>query len=437
MDVAPSQLDLRRSKSNYDRAQYSIPGGVNSPARAFDSVGGTPLFIEKAEGAYLEDADGNRYLDYVGSWGPMIFGHAHPDVVEAVQDQAEYSTSFGAPTEIEIEVAELVCDLVPSVEKVRMVNSGTEATMSAARLARGYTGRDKIIKFEGNYHGHGDFFLIAAGSGPMTLSKPDSPGVTEGNAKDTLLAPFNDLDHVQRLVEANEGEVACIIVEPVAGNMGCIPPEPGFLEGLREIADVHDIVLIFDEVMTGFRVAPGGAQERYGVIPDLPCLGKIIGGGLPVGAYGGKQEIMDYIAPTGPVYQAGTLSGNPLAMRAGHAVLSKIAEEKDTLYDELEAFGAALEEGMQHNLDALDLDYTTNRVGAMASLFFTDQRVVNQETAKTTDTDAYAAYFHAMLEEGVYLPPSQFEAIFFGSCHGQNELDATLDAQRAALERIH
>ena len=437
MDVAPSTLNLSRSEAFYDRAQHCIPGGVNSPARAFDSVGGTPLFIDEAEGAYLTDADGNRYVDYVGSWGPMIFGHAHPEVVEAVQEQAAFSTSFGAPTEIEIEVAELVCDLVPSVEKVRMVNSGTEATMSAARLARGYTGRDKIIKFEGNYHGHGDFFLIAAGSGPMTLSKPDSPGVTEGNAKDTLLAPFNDLEHVEKLMEAHEGEVACIIVEPVAGNMGCIPPEPGFLEGLRELCDRHDTVLIFDEVMTGFRVAPGGAQERYGVTPDLTCLGKIIGGGLPVGAYGGRQEIMDYVAPTGPVYQAGTLSGNPLAMRAGHAVLSKIAEEKDTLYDELEAFGAALEEGMQHNLDALGLDYTTNRVGAMASLFFTDERVMDQETAKTTDTDAYAAYFHAMLEEGIYLPPSQFEAIFFGAAHGKDELDATLDAQHAALERIH
>jgi glutamate-1-semialdehyde 2,1-aminomutase len=366
----------------------------------------------------------------------MLFGHAHPDIVEAVQDQAEASTSFGAPTEIETEVADLVCDLVPSIEKVRMVNSGTEATMSAARLARGYTGRDKIIKFEGNYHGHGDFFLIAAGSGPMTLSKPDSPGVTEGNAKDTLLAPFNDLEHVRRLVEAHAGDVACMILEPIAGNMGCIPPEPGFLEGLREICDEHDIVLIFDEVMTGFRVAPGGAQERYGVTPDLTCLGKIIGGGLPVGAYGGKQEIMDYIAPTGPVYQAGTLSGNPLAMRAGHAILSKIAAEKDTVYDELEEFGRALEEGMHRNLDALGLDYTTNRVGAMASLFFTDETVVDQETAKTTDTDAYAAYFHAMLEEGIYLPPSQFEAIFFGTKHGEAELDATLKAQRKALERI-
>ena len=436
MEVAPSDIDLRRSKQFYDRAQGCIPGGVNSPARAFDSVGGTPLFIEEAEGAYLMDADGNRYLDYVGSWGPMIFGHAHPDVVDAVQKQAEASTSFGAPTEVEIEVAELVCDLVPSVEKVRMVNSGTEATMSAARLARGYTGRDKIIKFEGNYHGHGDFFLIAAGSGPMTLSEPDSPGVTKGNAKDTLLAPFNDLEHVEKLVEAHAGEVACIILEPIAGNMGCIPPEPGFLEGLREICDAHDIVLIFDEVMTGFRVAPGGAQERYGVTPDLTCLGKIIGGGLPVGAYGGKKDIMDYISPTGPVYQAGTLSGNPLAMRAGHAVLSKIAENKDTIYDELEAFGEALEEGIHRNLEALDLDFTTNRVGAMASLFFTDQRVVDQETAKTTDTDQYAAYFHAMLEEGIYLPPSQFEAIFFGTCHGEAELDATLKAQREALRRI-
>lgn len=437
MDVAPSNLALQNSRSFYERAQHSIPGGVNSPARAFDSVGGTPLFIEQAEGAYLEDADGNEYLDYVGSWGPMIFGHAHPDVVEAVQDQAEASTSFGAPTEIEIEVAELVCELVPSVEKVRMVNSGTEATMSAARLARGYTDRDKIIKFEGNYHGHGDFFLISAGSGAMTLSHPDSPGVTEGNAKDTLLAPYNDLEHVQRLVEANPGEVACIIVEPVAGNMGCIPPETGFLEGLRDLCDAHDIVLIFDEVMTGFRVAPGGAQERYGVIPDLTCLGKIIGGGLPVGAYGGRQEIMDYVSPTGPVYQAGTLSGNPLAMRAGHAILSKIADERNRLYDELEAYAEALQEGTEHNLDAVGLDYATHQVGAMGSLFFTGESVVDQDTAQTADTERYAAYFHAMLEEGIYLPPSQFEATFFGTCHGEAELDETLNAQRRALERVH
>ena len=437
MEVAPKALDLRTSAKRYDQAKHSIPGGVNSPARAFNSVGGAPLFIDEAEGAYLTDIDGNRYIDYVGSWGPMLFGHAHPDVVEAVQDQAKRSTSFGAPTEIEIDVAELVCDLVPSVEKVRMVNSGTEATMSAARLARGYTGRNKIIKFDGNYHGHGDFFLIGAGSGPLTHGQPDSPGVTEGNAQDTLLARYNDVEHVRKLVEAHPDDVACIIVEPIAGNMGCIPPEPGFLEGLREICTAHDIVLIFDEVMTGFRVAPGGAQERFGVTPDLTCLGKIIGGGLPVGAYGGRQEIMDYVSPVGPVYQAGTLSGNPLAMRAGHAVLSKIAEEKDTIYPQLEDYSEALAEGTQQNLDALNLDYYHTRVGAMGSLFFTEEKVVDQDTAKTTDTDTYAAYFHAMLEEGVYLAPSQFEAFFFGTCHGDDELDATLRAQRRALERIH
>src|SRR6056297_1292043 len=346
-------MSEKRKKSNqaFKKAQKFIPGGVNSPARAFSAVEMDPIFIEKGDGAYLYDIDGNSYLDYVNSWGPMILGYNPPEIMGKLEEQLKKGSSFGAPTKIETKMAELIRDVVPSIDKVRMVNSGTEATMSAARLARGYTGRDKVIKFEGNYHGHGDFFLIAAGSGPMTLSKPDSPGVTEGNAKDTLLAPYNDIDHVQRLVEANEGEVACIIVEPIAGNMGCIPPEPGFLEGLRELCDRHDIVLIFDEVMTGFRVAPGGAQERYGVTPDLTCLGKIIGGGLPVGAYGGKQEIMDYIAPTGPVYQAGTLSGNPLAMRAGHAVLSKIADEKDTLYDELEEFGRALEEGMHRNLD--------------------------------------------------------------------------------------
>jgi glutamate-1-semialdehyde 2,1-aminomutase len=437
MEVATKALDVSTSAQRYDQAQHSIPGGVNSPARAFNSVGGAPLFIEEAKGATLTDADGNRYIDYVGSWGPMLFGHAHPDVVEAVQDQATRSTSFGAPTEIEIEVAELVCDLVPSVEKVRMVNSGTEATMSAARLARGYTGRNKIIKFDGNYHGHGDFFLIGAGSGPLTHGQPDSPGVTEGNAQDTLLARYNDVEHVRKLVEAHSGEVACIIVEPIAGNMGCIPPEPGFLEGLREICDAHDVVLIFDEVMTGFRVAPGGAQERFGVTPDLTCLGKIIGGGLPVGAYGGRQEIMDYVSPVGPVYQAGTLSGNPLAMRAGHAVLSKIAAEKDTIYPQLEDYSEALAQGTQKNLDALGLDYYQTRVGAMGSLFFTEQKVVDQATAKTTDTDRYAAYFHAMLEEGVYLAPSQFEAFFFGTCHGEEELDATLNAQRHALQRIH
>ena len=437
MQVAPEKHQISTSKRLYEKAQRTIPGGVNSPARAFKSVGGTPLFIDEAKGAYLTDVDGNSYVDYVGSWGPMIFGHADPDVVAAVQEAATHSTSFGAPTNIEIEVAELVCDLVPSIERVRMVNSGTEATMSAARVARGYTGRDKIIKFEGNYHGHGDFFLIAAGSGPMTFSEPNSPGVTSGNAQDTLLAPYNDLEHVQRLVEANKGEVACIILEPIAGNMGCIPPEPGFLQGLRELCDAEGIVLIFDEVMTGFRVAAGGAQERYGVTPDMTCLGKIIGGGLPVGAYGGKAEIMNHVSPVGPVYQAGTLSGNPLAMRAGYTVLSKIADHKDTLYDDLEAYGAALEEGMRDNLQALELDYTMNRVGAMLSLFFTDERVIDQPTAKTSDTERYAAYFHAMLREGVYLPPSQFEALFFSALHGAEELEKTLTAQRTALEQVH
>lgn len=428
-------LSHPRSIAYYEAAQHVIPGGVNSPVRAFKSVGGTPLFIRHARGAYLEDVDGHRYVDYVGSWGPMLFGHADPDVVAAVQAAAVHSTSFGAPTQIEIQVAELICELVPSIEKVRMVNSGTEATMSAVRLARGYTGREKIIKFEGNYHGHADFFLIAAGSGAMTFGEPNSPGVTRGTAQDTLIARYNDLESVGALINANEDGIACIIVEPVAGNMGCVPPEPGFLEGLRALCDAHDIVLIFDEVMTGFRVARGGAQERFGVLPDLTTLGKIIGGGLPVGAYGGRQDIMDYVSPVGPVYQAGTLSGNPLAMQAGYAVLRKIADTPD-LYHRLEQFGQRLEEGTRANLDALHLPYVTSRVGSMGCLFFTKERVVDYETASLCDTDAYAQYFHAMLEQGVYLAPSQFEASFYSTWHGEAELDHTLKAQRHALERL-
>ena len=431
----PETVSAPKSAALYEQARHVIPGGVNSPVRAFKSVGGTPLFIERAEGATLEDADGRQYIDYVGSWGPMLFGHADPDVVQAVKEAARHSTSFGAPTRIEIDVAALICELVPSIEKVRMVNSGTEATMSAARLARGFTGRDKIIKFEGNYHGHGDFFLIAAGSGAMTFGEPNSPGVTAANAQDTLLARYNDVESVRALIEANPDNVACIIVEPVAGNMGCIPPEPGFLEGLRTLCDDHGIVLIFDEVMTGFRVARGGAQERYGVRPDLTTLGKIIGGGLPVGAYGGRKEIMDFVSPVGPVYQAGTLSGNPLAMRAGYTVLRKIADTPD-LYDRLEAYGQALDDGTRATLDALGLDLYATRVGSMGGLFFSEEKVVDYDTASRCDTEAYAAYFHGMLAEGIYLAPSQFEAYFFSTRHGDEELERTLTAQRHVLERV-
>ncbi len=422
------------SERLFNEAQRVIPGGVNSPVRAFRSVGGTPLFIDSAEGAYVQDADGQRYVDYVGSWGPMLLGHAHPDAVRAVQRAAERGTSYGAPTRAEVEVASLVCSLVPSIEKVRMVNSGTEATMSAVRLARGYTGRSKIIKFEGNYHGHADFFLIAAGSGAMTFGQPNSPGVTAGNAQDTLVARYNDAAHVEELFKASPDEIACVIVEPVAGNMGCIPPAEGFLERLRELCDEHGALLIFDEVMTGFRVARGGAQERFGVRPDLTTLGKIIGGGLPVGAYGGREDIMDFVSPVGPVYQAGTLSGNPLAMQAGLVMLRAIADDLD-LYDRLEAYGKALDEGTRANLEAVGRNLYSTRIGSMGCLFFTEEKVVDYPTALTCDTAAYGRYFHAMLEEGVYLAPSQFEAFFYSAAHGDRELERTIAAQRRALER--
>ncbi len=427
------QLTTQNSQRLFAEAQPVIPGGVNSPVRAFKSVGGSPVFFERAEGAHLHDADGNRYVDYVGSWGPMLFGHAFPPVVRAVQEAATRSTSFGAPTAVEIEVAELVVELVPGIEKVRMVNSGTEATMSAVRLARGATGRDKLVKFEGHYHGHGDFFLIAAGSGAMTFGEPNSPGVTKGNAQDTLLARFNDLPSVEALFDANAGEVACVIVEPIAGNMGCVPPEPGFLEGLRALCDRHGALLIFDEVMTGFRVAAGGAQERYGVAPDLTTLGKIIGGGLPVGAYGGRADVMDFVSPVGPVYQAGTLSGNPLAMQAGRAVLRRILDDPG-VYDRLEEYGARMEAGTRETLADLGLDLFLTRVGSMGCLFFTEERVTDYETAQRADAGRYARYFHAMLAEGIYLAPSQFEAYFFSDAHGEAELEHTLRAQRRALE---
>ncbi len=423
---------VKKSAAAFERARAVIPGGVNSPVRAFKSVGGIPRFFKKATGPYVFDIDGNKYIDYVGSWGPMLFGHADPDVVKVVKKAAANSTSFGAPTTVEIELASLVCELVPSIEMVRFVNSGTEATMSAVRLARGFTGKDKIVKFEGNYHGHGDSFLIAAGSGAMTFGEPNSPGVTAGTAQDTLLARYNDLAHVQSIVEANKGEVACIILEPIAGNMGCVPPAPGFLEGLRQLCDDEEILLVFDEVMTGFRVAPGGAQQRYNVMPDLTTLGKIVGGGLPVGAYGGREEIMAHISPVGPVYQAGTLSGNPLAMHAGVATLRKIADDPE-LYDRLEIYGGALEEGVRDILFSLGHTCHLSRVGSMGCLYFTNVEVVDYATAKTCDTESYAKFFHAMLKHGVYLAPSQFEAYFFSTTHGPAELGNTIKAFRKSL----
>lgn len=426
---------LENSLKLFERAQQFIPGGVNSPARAFKSVDGTPVFIEEAKGSILTDVDGKNYIDYVGSWGPMILGHAFEPVVEAVQKTAEKSTSFGAPTEIEVKMAELVKQMVPGVDKIRMVNSGTEACMSAIRVARGYTGRDKIIKFEGNYHGHGDSFLIKAGSGALTLGAPNSPGVTEGTAKDTLTADFNDLHSVKKIVKEYQGEIAAIIVEPVAGNMGCIPPEGGFLEGLRELCDADDIVLIFDEVMTGFRVAQGGAQERYGVTADLVTYGKIIGGGLPVGAFGGKEEIMDVVSPVGPVYQAGTLSGNPLAMSAGYTLLKEL-RENPRHYDELEEKAAYLITDLKQVFADYDVPAAVNQVGSMLSVFFTRQSVKDYSSASTTDKPFFKKFFHGMLKKGIYLPPSPFESWFLANTLTKEHLDQTINACAEVVENI-
>jgi glutamate-1-semialdehyde 2,1-aminomutase len=421
------------SNKLFKRAQTKIPGGVNSPVRAFKSVGLNPPFIAKAKGAYLWDVDGNKYIDYVGSWGPMILGHAHPKIVRAVQQAAKRGTSFGAPTELEVKMAELICRIMPSIEMVRMVNSGTEATMSAIRLARAYTARDKIIKFEGCYHGHGDSFLIKAGSGAATFGVPDSPGVPKTLAEETLTARFNDLNSVQELVSRFRSHVACIIVEPIVGNMGCIPPKPGFLQGLRELCTREKIVLIFDEVMTGFRVAVGGAQELYGIKPDLTTLGKIIGGGLPVGAYGGKKEIMEMVSPSGPMYQAGTLSGNPLAMAAGYEMLRTLSTQK-SVYNNLEKLSASLEKGVKDCLQKLGLGYQFNRVGSMFTLFFTEQAVVDFDSAKTSDTQKFSLFFQKMLEGGIYLPPSQFEAGFISHAHSSDDIEATLTMfQRAFI----
>jgi len=415
-----------RSSTLFNRAKQIIPGGVNSPVRAFKSVGADPLFIKRASGSHIFDEDGNSYIDYVGSWGPMILGHCHPQVVAAVKQCMENGSSFGAPTELEITLAQMVIDAVPSIEMVRMVSSGTEATMSAIRVARGYTGRDKILKFSGCYHGHADALLVKAGSGAATFGVPDSPGVPADFAKHTLTAEYNSLDSVKQLLTENPDQVACIILEPVAGNMGTVPPRPGFLEGLRELCTNQGIVLIFDEVMSGFRVAYGGAQQLYGVTPDMTTLGKIIGGGLPVGAFGGKRDIMEKLSPSGGIYQAGTLSGNPLAMTAGIETLKLL--QQPGFYQQLEEKSAALSEGISQAAKAAGYPLYSTRVGSMFCAFFTTGEVFDWPTASICDTAAFATYFKAMLNEGVYLAPSQFETAFMSISHSQTEIDATIAA---------
>jgi glutamate-1-semialdehyde 2,1-aminomutase len=423
----------KQSKKLFERAVKILPGGVNSPVRAFKAVGGTPHFIARASGARITDVDGNTFIDYVGSWGPMIHGHAPRGLTSALARQARLGTSFGAPSPLEVELAELVRSLVPSLERVRFVSSGTEATMSAARVARGATGREKIVKFEGCYHGHADSFLVAAGSGALTFGTPTSPGVPAGAVAPTLLATFNDLASVERLIAANADEIAGIIVEPIAGNMGTVLPEPGFLQGLRALCDAHRIVLIFDEVMTGFRVAAGGAQALYGVTPDLTCLGKIVGGGLPVAAYGGRADLMDRVSPAGPIYQAGTLSGNPLAMVAGLWSLKRLNRR---LYRHLSAMGHALAAGLADAARDANVPLQVNALGSMLTPFFTTGRVRDYQSALTADAAAFAVFFRAMLEHGIYLPPSQFEAWFISAAHTPRDIAKTVDAARAALRTV-
>jgi len=424
-----------KSKELFERAQKSIPGGVNSPVRAFKSVGGTPLFMQKAKGAYMYDADGNQYIDYIASWGPMILGHAHEPIVKAIQEKAVDSTSFGAPTELEIEMAELILSMVPNVDMIRMVSSGTEACMSAIRLARGYTGRNKIIKFEGHYHGHADSFLVKAGSGVATFNIQTVPGVTAGVANDTLTAAYNDLDAVKKLAAEHKGEIAAIIVEPVAGNMGCILPQPGFHEGLRKLCDEEGIVFIFDEVMTGFRLAAGGAQERLGIKADLVTYGKVIGGGMPVGAFGGKKEIMQHIAPLGNVYQAGTLSGNPIAMIAGYTLLTEL-KNNPSIYKELEEKTIYLRDGLNEVLTAWGQPYIINQLGSMISIHFSDHAVVDFATAASANNELFKKYFHAMLKRGVYLPPSAFESWFLNNALTYADLDKTIAATKDSLQEL-
>lgn len=426
---------MTKSTHLYAEAQKVIPGGVNSPVRAFNGVGGDPVFIERAEGAYLYDVDGMRYIDYVGSWGPMITGHAHPEIIAAVQQAANNGLSFGAPTELEVTMAKQVCALLPGMELVRMVSSGTEATMSAIRLARGATGRDKIIKFEGCYHGHGDSLLVKAGSGALTLGVPSSPGIPASLAEHTLTAEFNNLAEVAQLFAEFGDQIACLIVEPVAGNMNCIAPVDGFLQGLRDLCDKHQSILIFDEVMTGFRVALGGAQTRYGVTPDLTTLGKVIGAGMPVGAFGGKRKIMEQLAPIGPVYQAGTLSGNPIAMTAGLKNLEIISQRG--FYAALEKSAATLLSGLQNLADKSKIPFTTSQVGAMFGLFFTDaEKVTTFAQATSCDAERFKLFFHGMLDRGVYLAPSAFEAGFISSAHSEDDIETTLEAAAAVFAQL-
>ena len=429
-------MQFTKSIDAFKKAQEIIPGGVNSPVRAFKSVKLNPVFISKAKGAYITDIDGNQFIDFVASWGPLIFGHAHDTILTAIFDAAQKGTSYGAPTEYETEMAELIVEMVPSIEKVRMVNSGTEATMSAIRLARGYTQRDCIVKFAGNYHGHGDSFLIKAGSGAITLGLPDSPGVPKSIAKDTLIAEYNNLDSVRALFEQKGNEIAAIIVEAVAGNMGVVLPNKGFLQGLRDICNEYGSVLIFDEVITGFRLAKGGAQEYYNVTPDITTLGKIIGGGLPVGAYGGKKEIMDMLAPIGPVYQAGTLSGNPLAMAAGITMLKLIRDTPD-FYSELERKAAKLEAGILKNMEITGVKGLINRVGSMMTFFFTDEKqITTYDEAMKSDADKYARFFKMSLESGIYLAPSQYECLFISYAHSDKDIDTIIAANLEALMNL-
>ncbi|MGB2460242.1 MAG: glutamate-1-semialdehyde 2,1-aminomutase [Flavobacteriaceae bacterium] len=428
-------MRYERSSALFAQAKQVIPGGVNSPVRAFNAVGGTPIFIQEAKGAYLFDEDGNQYIDFISSWGPLILGHGYKPVVQAVQDQAEKGTSYGIPTELETKIAELAITMAPNIDKIRFVNSGTEACMSAVRLARGFTGREKIIKFSGCYHGHSDAFLIQAGSGAVTFGSPNSPGVTQGTAKDTLLATYNNVDSVTQLFKANPDEIAAIIIEPVAGNMGCIPPEAGFLESLRYLCDQNGAVLIFDEVMTGFRLAAGGAQQLLGVDADIVTYGKVIGGGLPVGAFAARDEIMNVLAPVGPVYQAGTLSGNPLAMAAGLAMLTALHEQPE-VFDRLAEKTAYLHQGMEGMLAKSRTDYQINRFGSMISLHFTDTPVKDFASATKGDNKTFKKYFHGMLKRGVYLPPSAFESYFLNDATTYKDLDTTLEAFSETLKEL-